>query len=130
MKKVYPILFATTFIIGLGAINANAAKPPATGCAAYEDQATCEADATCDWDVSNPRKPKCIDAPPPSGGCVDGDGDGFDAYDAAECPTGTDCNDGDDTIYPGVCCLPIECMLEVTAVGNKNSRITFSTRTV
>lgn len=34
--------------------------------------------------------------------CVDGDGDGYDAFDASACPTGDDCNDNDENINPGV----------------------------
>ncbi len=32
--------------------------------------------------------------------CVDNDGDGYNAYDAAECPSGLDCNDDDAAINP------------------------------
>ncbi len=32
--------------------------------------------------------------------CVDGDQDGYDAIDS-DCPTGNDCDDNNDTIYPG-----------------------------
>jgi Putative metal-binding motif len=34
-------------------------------------------------------------------GCVDNDGDGHYAYNSVYCPEGDDCNDNDNTIYPG-----------------------------
>jgi hypothetical protein len=34
--------------------------------------------------------------------CVDADGDGYDGYDADNCTTGTDCNDTNDAVNPGV----------------------------
>jgi len=34
--------------------------------------------------------------------CVDGDGDGYDLYDAVSCQTGDDCNDNDFFVNPGV----------------------------
>ncbi len=39
-----------------------------------------------------------LDATPPAD-CIDGDGDGFFPF--SGCGTDLDCNDGDDTIYPG-----------------------------
>lgn len=35
------------------------------------------------------------------GGCVDSDSDGYDAYNAAGCPTGDDCNDNNFSVNPG-----------------------------
>ena len=41
--------------------------------------------------------------PPPGGGCVDGDSDGYGSPGDRSCPNGpeTDCNDADGTINPG-----------------------------
>ncbi len=33
--------------------------------------------------------------------CFDSDGDGYERYDAATCPDGTDCNDSNPLVYPG-----------------------------
>ncbi len=38
--------------------------------------------------------------------CVDGDSDGYNGYDAEDCPSGTDCNDANEFINPG---MPEDC---------------------
>lgn len=51
MKKILVLLGVGCFVFAFASIS-YAGKPVPTGCAAYEDEATCVADSTCQWTVT------------------------------------------------------------------------------
>ena len=112
MKKMYSLLCAATLILSVGifANSVHAAKPVDNDVDGYKSNVDCNdndpsinpgAIEVCDGVDNNCDG--AIDEGGVCGGgtCTDGDGDGYFAYDAADCPAGDDCDDTNPAVNPG-----------------------------
>lgn len=105
MKRLFVLLGFFCCVVLMGAMifngNADAGKPPPTGCAAITDQATCEADCLCGWSTKKGGACKDDDTCSP-GGCTDGDSDGYGDPASPDCTyPELDCDDTDPAVNPG-----------------------------